>query len=68
MMSLSSDDRREAILALTVAIAHENGVVSRLEADEESRVPRQAIEDRRQQIGRFEKLLAKLTRVHTGTP
>jgi hypothetical protein len=67
-LNLSSDDRREAILALTVAIAHESRIVSRLEADDEFCVLRGAIQDRRQQMDLFQRLLAKLVRgVATGS-
>lgn len=60
---LSSEDRRQAILAVTIAISHENQVVDRLKADDEFCSLHGAIVERRQQIERFEILLAKLKRM-----
>jgi hypothetical protein len=57
---LTGEDRRELLLALWIAIAHEERVVERLQADQDLRCLKASIEDRREQIAKFEKLLAKL--------
>jgi hypothetical protein len=62
--NLSRLEIGEMILALTVAIAHESEVVSRLESDEEFRTLRESVEDRHEQIARFQRLLEKFKRVH----
>ena len=56
---LTTTDCHEMLLAVTVAIAHEREVVSRLEADPELHSTR-AIEGRLAQIAKFERLIGKL--------
>lgn len=60
MTTLSRGERGDIILALTIAIVHENQVISGLEQDKEFSSLKESINDRVEQIGRFEKLVEKL--------
>jgi hypothetical protein len=70
MTNLSVQDRLQLVLALNIAIAHENDVLLRLEADEEFRsfrgAFRDAIQERHAQIEKFEGIREKLKRREPG--
>jgi hypothetical protein len=59
-MNLTAQDGREMLVALSIAIAHETEVVSRLESDDRLCSFIDSIEDRRRQIAAFERLAKKL--------
>lgn len=59
-IELSSEDRRQAILALSIAIAQESKVIHSLETDTEFRSLRGPIAERYRQLQTFMKLLVKL--------
>ena len=63
MLNLSSEDRRQIILALQIAIGSESKAISGLESDIEFRSFREAIEERRRQIDSFEKVLRKVLKL-----
>ena len=60
VMNLTAQDGREMLVALSIAIAHETEVVSRLESDDRLCSFIDSIEDRRRQIAAFERLAKKL--------
>lgn len=59
---LSTEDTRLVLLSLMITIEHETKVVSQLKEDEEFRSHPKWIQERREQLVRFETLLTKLRR------
>jgi hypothetical protein len=63
MMTVSDGEQRQILVALSIAIAHESQVISRLEQDPLVPFHREAIADRGEQIEKFERLAEKLRKL-----
>jgi hypothetical protein len=60
MINLSAGERRDLLVALSIAIEQENKAIFRLQQDGEFRKLAEAIGNRQEQIQRFNKLAEKL--------